>query len=209
MNSLCWFDQRQHNTTWWFGSVTVWFGSTRVCFGISPNVLISLSLGLDQAEYVLWSKTHKRLKELFLIGRNRIKRANFRGIPIFQATYNIKTEKQTIQLILCQLDARRRVEGKGKETDWSICLISARMPCDRLFRSLCERLFRSLCDRLFRSLCDRLFRSLCNRLFRSLCDGLFRSLCDRLFRSLCDRLFRSLCDRLFRSLCDILFRSLW
>ena len=59
------------------------------------------------------SKTHKRLKERFLIGRNRTKRANFRGSPLFQATYNIKkkkqqqktkTKKQLIQLILCQLD---------------------------------------------------------------------------------------------------------
>ena len=49
-------------------------------------------------------KTHKRLKERFAIGRNRPKRANFRGSPLFQATGNIKTEKQTInQLIVCQL----------------------------------------------------------------------------------------------------------
>ena len=34
----------------------------------------------------------KRLKERLLIGRNRTKRAS----PLFQATYNIKTEKQTI-----------------------------------------------------------------------------------------------------------------
>ena len=89
------------------------------------------------------SKTHKKLKERFLIGRNRTKRANFRGNPLFQATYDIKTEKpkrkpqtkekektktktttkkqqknkQLIQLILCQLDGRRRAEGKGHETD--------------------------------------------------------------------------------------------
>ena len=41
-------------------------------------------------------KTHKRSKERFLTGRNRTKRANFRGSPLFQATNNIKTEKQTI-----------------------------------------------------------------------------------------------------------------
>ena len=65
------------------------------------------------------SKTHMRLKERFLTGRNRTKRANFRRSPLFQATYNIKTEKnkQLIQLILCQLDARRLAEGKGHETD--------------------------------------------------------------------------------------------
>ena len=37
-------------------------------------------------------KTHKRLKERFLIRRNRTKRANFRGNPLFQATYNNTTE---------------------------------------------------------------------------------------------------------------------
>ena len=42
------------------------------------------------------SKAHKRLKERFLIGRNRTKRANFRESPLFQATYNRKTEEQTI-----------------------------------------------------------------------------------------------------------------
>ena len=39
------------------------------------------------------SKTHKRLEERFLIGRNRTKRANFRGSPLFQATY--KKQQQT------------------------------------------------------------------------------------------------------------------
>ena len=34
------------------------------------------------------SKTHERLKERFLIRRNGTKRANFRGSPLFQATYN-------------------------------------------------------------------------------------------------------------------------
>ena len=34
------------------------------------------------------SKTHKRLKERFLIRRNRTKRANFRCNHLFQATYN-------------------------------------------------------------------------------------------------------------------------
>ena len=43
----------------------------------------------------------------------------FEGSPLFQATYNIKTEenKQLIQLILCQLDARRLAEGKGHKSD--------------------------------------------------------------------------------------------
>ena len=34
------------------------------------------------------SKTHKRLKECFLIKLNRTKCANFRGNPLFQAIYN-------------------------------------------------------------------------------------------------------------------------
>ena len=37
------------------------------------------------------SKTHKRLNEHFLIGGNRTKHAHFWGSPLFQATYNIKT----------------------------------------------------------------------------------------------------------------------
>ena len=58
--------------------------------------------------------THKRLKERFLIRQNRTKRANFRGSPLFQATYNIKTEKKTqlIQLILCHLGVG------GWRNDW-------------------------------------------------------------------------------------------
>ena len=43
-----------------------------------------------------WSKTYNRWKERFSVGWNRTKRAKFRGSPLFQATYNIKTEKQTI-----------------------------------------------------------------------------------------------------------------
>ena len=43
--------------------------------------------------YLVRSQTHKRLKERFLIGRNRTERAQFRGSPLFQATYNRKTNK--------------------------------------------------------------------------------------------------------------------
>ena len=64
------------------------------------------------------SKTHKRLKERFLIRRNRTKRANFRGCPLCQATYNIKTEKQTINSThLVSVGCGRLVEGKRHETD--------------------------------------------------------------------------------------------
>ena len=47
--------------------------------------------------------------------QNRTKRANFQGSPLFQATYNNTTENRLNQLILCQFDARRLVEGKGHE----------------------------------------------------------------------------------------------
>ena len=60
---------------------------------------------------------HKKLKERFLIGRNRTKRANFRGSPLFQATYNNdkkQKNKQLIQLISCQLD----VGGWRKEKEY-------------------------------------------------------------------------------------------
>ena len=38
------------------------------------------------------SKTHKRLKERFLMRQNRTKPANFQGSPLFQSTYNNTTE---------------------------------------------------------------------------------------------------------------------
>ena len=47
------------------------------------------------------SKTHKRLKEHFLMGQNRTQRANFRGSPLFQATYNIKTRRKKIARFVC------------------------------------------------------------------------------------------------------------
>ena len=52
-------------------------------------------------------------QERFSIGPNKTKRAYFRGSPLYQATYNMKTEKQTIDsLSLRQLDAGRLAEGK-------------------------------------------------------------------------------------------------
>ena len=63
------------------------------------------------------SKTHKRLKEQFLIGRNRTKRAHFRGSPLFQATYKTKTEKYTINsTYFVSVRCGRMVELKGHET---------------------------------------------------------------------------------------------
>ena len=69
------------------------------------------------------SKTHKRLKERFLIGRNRTKRAIFRGSPLFQATYNIKTgknknnKKPSNSTYLVSVGCERLAEGKRHETD--------------------------------------------------------------------------------------------
>ena len=61
-------------------------------------------------EYIYDPKKHKRLKERFLIRRNRTKRAHFLGKPLFQATYNNitttkKQRQQLNQLILCPFDA--------------------------------------------------------------------------------------------------------
>ena len=65
------------------------------------------------------SKTRKKLKERFLIGQNRTKRANFRGSPLFRATYNIKTgEKKVIQLILCQSDESIQVCYMENRLHW-------------------------------------------------------------------------------------------
>ena len=67
---------------------------------------------------MLRSKTHKRLKERFLIGRHRTKRAIFRGSPLFQTTYNQETEKQTINSIYpVSVGCGRLAEGKRRETD--------------------------------------------------------------------------------------------
>ena len=59
------------------------------------------------------SNSHNRWKECFLTGRNRTKRANFRGSPLFQATYNVKTEKQTNNLTY--LASVRWSEGGGRK----------------------------------------------------------------------------------------------
>ena len=67
---------------------------------------------VQQAEEV--QNTQEIKRTLLLIGQNRTKRVNFRGSPLFQATYNIKTEnKQLFQLILCQLDVGGWQKEKG------------------------------------------------------------------------------------------------
>ena len=61
---------------------------------VFPGFRLSKARGLDVCEYCLFdvkkkkidnerSKTHKRLKERFLIGRNMTKCAHFRGSPLF------------------------------------------------------------------------------------------------------------------------------
>ena len=71
------------------------------------------------------SKTHKRLKECFLIRQNRTKCANLQGSPLFQATYNNKQQqknKDLIQLILCQWDVRGWQKEKGMGLTFSCVL---------------------------------------------------------------------------------------
>ena len=75
-------------------------------------------------ELTLYADSYSKKSQTELTARvfnwmKQDKHANFRGSPLFQAMYNTKTEKQTIiQLILCQVDAQRLVEGKGYKTDW-------------------------------------------------------------------------------------------
>ena len=70
-----------------------------LCFGMDKNIR-----AFER------SKTHKRLKEHFLIRQNRTKRANFRGNPFFLQQ---KTVKPTY---LCLLDTRKLAEEKGRKT---------------------------------------------------------------------------------------------
>ena len=56
------------------------------------------------------SKAYRRLEEPFLIRQNRTKRANVWGSPLFQATYNNKTEKQTINSTYSSSVGYRRKE---------------------------------------------------------------------------------------------------
>ena len=82
-----------------------------VYFCVQDTFLVNLFYYAEKSETELTasvlkkkkSKTHKRLKEHFLISQNRTKCANIRGSPLFQATYN---RKQLNQLILCQFDAK-------------------------------------------------------------------------------------------------------
>ena len=71
-----------------------WRSTERRC---GPVPVIALKQSVEILHCILyWSKTHRRLKERFLIRRNRTKRAHFPGSPLFQATCNKKPEKQTM-----------------------------------------------------------------------------------------------------------------
>ena len=64
------------------------------------------------------SKTHKRLKERYLTGRNRTRHANFREGPIFQATCNVKTGIQTINFNLSCVSWMWEVGRRKRARDW-------------------------------------------------------------------------------------------
>ena len=77
-------------------------------------------------------ETHKRLKRMLF---NWTEHAIFRGSPLFQATYDIKTEKQTNKsLSSCQLDAGRLAEGNEHKTDCTFCSV---LPSYKAFSLLC------------------------------------------------------------------------
>ena len=66
----------------------------------------------------IYNLEYKRSEERPLIGRNRTKSANHRGSPLFQATYNVKKEKHTVDsAYLVSVRCGRLAEGKGHETD--------------------------------------------------------------------------------------------
>ena len=94
------------------------------------NVKISNRVGCQRSEKR--SKTHKRLKECFLIRWNRTKCANFRGKPLFQATYN--NRKHLNQLILCPFDVRGW-QGEKHVLPWS-CVYGCFVGWNKLAREL-------------------------------------------------------------------------
>ena len=106
------------------------------------------------------SKTHKRLNERFFIGQNRTKHATFWGSPLFQASYNIKTEKQTINsTYLVSVGCGRLAEGKGHETVFMLYVawkkgLPWKFACFALFRPIKKHCFYLLCvlDLFFRML---------------------------------------------------------
>ena len=69
-------------------------------------------------------RTHKSLKERVSIRRNRTKRANFRGSPLLQATYNNKTENSLTNLscVTLMLGGWREEKGTRLPERWQSTL---------------------------------------------------------------------------------------
>ena len=61
-------------------------------------------------------KTHKRLKERFLIGRNKTKCKNFEEILFFTDTYNTKTNNS---FIFCQFEGSSVESEEFEESEES------------------------------------------------------------------------------------------
>ena len=95
------------------------------------------------------SKTHKRLKEHFLNWTkwDKMSKKNFRKSSF--SSYVQHKNKQLIQLILCQLHARRLAEGKWHETDPSnwhkISWINCLFFCFYVVRSSKKRTSSKMC----------------------------------------------------------------
>ena len=68
-----------------------------------------------------WKKIQntQEIKRMLFIWTKQDKMPNFWESPLFQATYNIKTEKQLIQLILCHLDVGSWWREKGTKLKWT------------------------------------------------------------------------------------------
>ena len=142
----------------------VWILHQRIG-GILPfffsQTLSSVGLSLCVV-YVIWSKTHKRLKERFLIRRNRTKRANFRCNYLFRSTYNTTENSQTNLSLsvrcqeaggrkrardcldekrtLCPLGARKLAEGKGHEIAQTRKGERTKISCFNCFLLYCTQL---------------------------------------------------------------------
>ena len=74
------------------------------------------SPAIIQTNSSLRSKTHKRLKERFLIRRNRTKRANLQIFEVILFSKLRTLQQKTVKpTYLCPLDARKLAERKDSE----------------------------------------------------------------------------------------------
>ena len=76
--------------------------NTGSCVGPQKVTLLDAGSCVECSRNINRFKTH-RLKEHFFVRRNRTKRANFRGKPLFQATYNNTTENSSTNLSFVRL----------------------------------------------------------------------------------------------------------